>query len=107
MIFFLIGLSYLSRSGLSSESVDVDSELVSSNSLCYLSIVMSRSSVSQLNLCVSCTVSKESPTMIMNRFIKIDIERNTQQNMKIGPKKESNYTTSMKVLEISSPNIMQ
>lgn len=45
--------------------------------------------------------------MIMKRFIMTDIEKKTQANMKSAPKIESNCITSWKVLEISSPNIMQ
>ena len=45
--------------------------------------------------------------MIIKRFIMTDIEKTTQQNMKIPPNTISNCITSWKVFEISSPFIMQ
>ena len=69
-------------------------------------MVITLSSVSQLNLLVSLTTSKDSPTMIIKRFIITDIERKTHANINIGPNKGSNCTASMKELEISSPNMM-
>ena len=45
--------------------------------------------------------------MIIYKFIITDIEKNTQANMNREPKIMSNYISSAKVLDISSPSMIQ